>query len=161
MKISLLTDHPEAVTTIAQWYFDEWAHTAPHITLDTVIEKVTEKASNRNKIPLAIIAHVEDHLAGVLELKIRENKNYPDYEHWIGGVYTHSAYRRQGIAGALIHRAKEMACGMGVKKLYLQCESFNIAFYKKLGFELLHTAQHHNVETTIMVWDTNVQSELV
>ena len=152
MEISLLADHPDYAPKIAKWYFDEWAHIAPNITEEMVLEKVIEKSKNRGQIPLALIARLDDELVGVLELKFRENKNYPEYENWIGGVFTNPTNRGQGVASQLLKKAKELAIDFGVQDLYLQCESFNIPLYISHGFKALHQAQHHDSETTIMVW---------
>ncbi|MGP8305329.1 hypothetical protein [Vibrio sp. YIC-376] len=45
-------------------------------------EDIALKASNTG-IPLSIVAHKNGNLIGTLELKFRENKNYPEYEHWL------------------------------------------------------------------------------
>ncbi|MEZ9343609.1 GNAT family N-acetyltransferase [Vibrio cyclitrophicus] len=153
MEISLLADYPHEAPRIAKWYFDEWASMAPDFTEEMVLKKVIEKSGNRNEIPLSLVARIDDELVGVLELKLRENKNYPDYEHWVGGVFTHESHRCKGIAHNLLDSAKEKAISLGVKKLYLQCESFNIKLYSNHGFKVLHQAQHHEIETTIMVWE--------
>ncbi|WP_036827996.1 GNAT family N-acetyltransferase, partial [Photobacterium sanctipauli] len=115
MEISLLADHPDYAPKIAKWYFDEWAHIAPNITEDIVLEKVIEKSLNRDQIPLALVAREGGELVGVLELKIRENKNYPEYENWVGGVFTNPPNRGQGVAGQLLNKAKELAIDFGVK----------------------------------------------
>lgn len=156
MKISLLADYPAEAAKIAKWYYDEWVRVTPNVTEEMVLEKVMEKSINRNTIPMALVVHINGVLVGVLELKIRENKDYPQYEHWVGGVFTHPCYRGQGIASALMTRAKELAVRMGVKTLYLQCESDTIPLYLKHGFKVLHQVQHdqhHAIETTIMEWE--------
>lgn len=152
MEISLLADHPDYASKIAKWYFEEWAHIAPNITEEMVLEKVIEKSVNRDKIPLALVACEGGELVGVLELKIRENTNYPEYENWIGGVFTNPVNRGQGIASQLLKKAKELAIELGIQNLYLQCESFNVPLYLNHGFKALHQAQHHDAETTIMMW---------
>jgi putative hydrolase of the HAD superfamily len=152
MEIALLADHPDYAPKIAKWYFDEWAHMASHVTESMVLEKVIEKSVNREKIPLALVALDDGELLGVLELKLRENKHYPEYENWIGGVFTNPATRGHGVASKLLHKAKELTAAFGIRDLYLQCESFNVALYLKHGFKQLHQAQHHDMETTIMVW---------
>jgi len=50
----------------------------------------------------------------------------------------------------MITMAKEKAKELGVTLLYVQCESHNVALYKKHGFKVLHQANHHTVEATIM-----------
>lgn len=158
MEISLLADHPDEAPKIAKWYFDEWSHHAPNMTAGMVLENVLEKTRNRDRLPMALVAHIDHELVGTLELKIRENKHYPEYEYWIGGVYTHSQYRGQGIASQLLDQAKGLAIALGIHQLYLQCESFNVNFYTKHGFKALHQAPHYNLETTIMVWCPSVVS---
>lgn len=150
MKISLLVDHPEAIGKIAKWYYNEWAYLSLQITEEMMYQKVLEKAANRDVIPLAIVAHHENELIGALELKLRENKNYPEYEHWIGGIFVDPLWRGQGVASQMITMAKEKARELGVTMLYLQCESHNISLYQRHGFKVLHQANHHTVEATIM-----------
>ncbi|MCG7500076.1 GNAT family N-acetyltransferase [Vibrio sp. Of7-15] len=152
MEISLLADHPNEAHKIAKWYYDEWTRIAPNFTEEMVLEKVIEKSVNRNQLPLSLVTHLDGELVGVLELKFRENKNYPEYEHWVGGVFTHPNHRRKGIASLLLESAKEKAFCLGIKTLYLQCENFNIDLYLNHGFRILHQAQHHEIKTTIMVW---------
>lgn len=106
MKIATLADHPEAVPVIAQWYFNQWGHEIPGLTLDTLISKVREKARNRIDFPLAITLHEGDELVAVAELKFRENQNHPEYEHWLGGVYVSESHRGKGYLSVLVDRAK-------------------------------------------------------
>ncbi|MBS2783996.1 GNAT family N-acetyltransferase [Aeromonas salmonicida] len=151
MEISLLADHPHHVSTIVGWYFDEWASHVPGVTKEMVRKKVEIKASNRD-IPFSLVAHDEEELVGTLELKIQENKKYPEYEFWIGGVYVPSAHRRKGIAKKLMSAAREIAVSRGVSTLYLQCETHNVDFYRDQGFNVIHQSTHGHWETTIMVW---------
>ncbi len=67
------------------------------------------KRQYNDAIPLAIVVHNEKELIGVLELKRHENKNYPEYEYWIGGVFVDPIWRGQGVAGSRIAMAKEKA----------------------------------------------------
>jgi len=151
MDISLLADHPYDVSKIAEWYFYEWASHVPNVTQEMVHKKVKNKVSNRH-IPLSLVAHDEGTLIGTLELKIRENKSYPEYEYWIGGVYVPLEHRRKGIAKKLINAAKEIAVSHGVTILHLQCETHNVDFYREQDFSVLHQSTHSHWDTTIMVW---------
>ena len=150
MKIGLLADHPQEIAHITQWYYDQWARHFPHVTREMVSRKITEKAVNRDQFPLAIVIHEGNTLIAVAELKFRENANYPEYEHWLGGVYVTSSQRGLGVATKLITQALSLSQCMGVKTLYLQCESNHVALYKKHGFEVCHHTLHGEVATTIM-----------
>ena len=153
MKISLLIDYPEAVGKIAKWHYHEGGHLSLEMTEEVIYQKVLEKAAHRDVIPLAIVVHHEKELIGVLELKRHENKNYPEYEYWIGGVFVDPIWRGQGGAGSMIAMAKEKAKQLGITTLYLQCESRNIDLYQRHGFIIIHQAYYHNIETTIMQFE--------
>jgi len=153
MEVSLLADCPDCYKQIAKWYFDEWASLVPNAKLGEVEEKVLARAANRTDIPLAFVVHNKGALVGAADLKFRENADYPEYEHWLGGVYVDRQHRGQGVASVLIEYAKRHALKLAIPRLYLQCESHNIALYQKAGFVCLHQAKHHKMETTIMYWD--------
>ncbi|HHO2167815.1 MULTISPECIES: GNAT family N-acetyltransferase [Aeromonas] len=155
MEISLLADSPHEVSTIVDWYFDEWASHVPGVTKEMVRRKVESIALNRN-FPFSLVAHDDRELVGTLELKIQENKNHPEYEFWIGGVYVPAAHRRKGIAKKMINVARDMAVSRGVATLYLQCETHNVDFYREQGFNAIHESNHGHWETTIMVWHAAV-----
>ncbi|HCG9147192.1 GNAT family N-acetyltransferase [Vibrio parahaemolyticus] len=153
MEISLLAEHRQYVSEIASWYFDEWASKVPNVTIEMVRSDIDLKAAN-TKLPFSLVAHENGELIGTLELKIRENKKHPEYEHWIGGVYVPTPRRGIGIAKALINKAKKIAVDNGVTSLYLQYESHNVDLYVGQGFRPLHQSSSNNLQTTIMVWCT-------
>ncbi|WP_274060063.1 GNAT family N-acetyltransferase [Vibrio parahaemolyticus] len=153
MEISLLAEHRQYASEIASWYFDEWASKVPNVTIKMVQKDIDLKAKN-TKFPFSLVAHENGKLIGTLELKIRENKKHPEYEHWIGGVYVSAPRRGSGIAKTLINRAKEITIDNGVTSLYLQCESHNVDLYVGQRFRPIHQSSSNNVETTIMVWRT-------
>jgi putative hydrolase of the HAD superfamily len=152
MDVSLLADHPHETNKIAMWYYNEWAHSIPNVTEAMIYESVTKKSINCDEIPLAIVIHDANELIGVAELKFHENKNYPEYEYWLGGVFVEPSKRRNGVSSLLISEAKKRAAKLGVSKLYLQCESHNLSLYKKHDFKELHQAIHYDISTIIMVW---------
>ena len=152
MKIATLADHPEAVPVIAQWYFNQWGHEIPGLTLDTLISKVREKARNRIDFPLTITLHEGDELVAVAELKFRENQNHPEYEHWLGGVYVSESHRGKGYLSVLVDRAKLQVKQLKIDHLYLQCDPEHLGLYQKQGFTPLHKATHGELSTWIMRW---------
>ncbi|PQJ49169.1 GNAT family N-acetyltransferase [Vibrio jasicida] len=154
-NIHFLADFPDETSIIAQWYFDEWAYTVPGVTPSQVQEKVLLKANSRREFPLAFVLHDEyNKLAAVAELKIRENVHFPEYEHWLGGVYVEFSSRGKGYAAALVTHAQNHVLQLCIAKLFLQCEAHNQALYVRHGFRPLHKANHNGVETTIMVWES-------
>jgi len=133
MKISYLADCPQEAKTIAQWYFDEWAYAVPEVTVEKVLDNVKSNATSRAGSPLIMTLHEDHQLCACAELKLRENKNHPEYENWVGGVYVQENYRGRGYASALLDKAKQHTLQHNIKTLYLQCEDKNIALYLKQG----------------------------
>ena len=155
-QIHFLADFPDESYVIARWYFEEWAYTVPGVTPAQVHEKVLLKANSRHEFPLAFVVHDESNkLVATAELKIRENIDFPGYEHWLGGVYVEDSGRGKGYAAALVARAQNHVSQLGISKLFLQCEQHNEALYWKYGFRPLHHALHNGIQTTIMVWQSS------
>ena len=155
MKVSYLAERTEWSHIIADWYFNEWGYISPELTKDIILANVLEKSKSTTEFPLSIIVTENNSLAGVAELKLRENVTYPEYEYWVGGIFVSSEFRGQGLSSILINKAKDHTFKLGINKLYLQCEKHNVNLYSKHGFQALHHAKHRNVETTIMVCESS------
>ena len=150
MKLSLLAEYPNLIEEVAKWYYNEWAKDVPNVTVDHIINNLS-KAQNVDKIPLLVVAHKEKEFVGAAELKFRENKNYLEYEHWIGGVFVKPEFRGQGISKALIKEVKQHSKRLKVQKLYLQCKSKYKELYSKFGFIEIHKENKNGIKKSIMV----------
>ncbi|RLV59869.1 GNAT family N-acetyltransferase [Parashewanella curva] len=153
MQVAYLADHPDEVKTIAQWYFDEWGNGGKSFTYEFIYELGLSRVINKGVLPFSFIILDEGAIVGVAELKYRENKNHPEYEHWVGGVYVEKSHRGKGYSNVLISKAKQFAKELGIKKLYLQCDAHKISLYEKYGFAALHETEHHGDITTVMIWE--------
>ncbi len=153
MEIVLLSDHRDKVMQIAEWYFDEWVGPSSSATVENVAESIRAKLASGESIPLFYIALDEDFLVGVVELKYREHKDYPAYEHWLGGLYVRPEYRGKGVGRMLVEKVKAHAKKSKLPRLYLQCEEKLINMYVGFGFTVLHCAGHGDTAVTILSWD--------
>ena len=150
MEVTLLAQYPHEAKTIAHWYYNEWACHVENVSQAMVLKDVRKKSLNKNKVPLAFIAREDDELVGVVEIKVRENPNYPEYKYWLAGVFVPPSARGLGISNLLISNALNKAKELGVLKLYLQCETHNIKLYQKHGFQTLHLADKYHSSVMIM-----------
>ena len=150
MELSVLADHPEAVDVVATWYFDEWGHETPGLTLEQVKKQVSASV-NRASAPMLVLATKQGQAIGAAELKIREMDIYPDKEFWLGGVYVVKVERGKGAASALVEEVLSRARSAGINHLYLQTEQLADGLYAKLGFKPLEEVCYKGHQVLVMV----------
>lgn len=152
LKTSFLADEKRFIPTIAQWYFSEWGHLMPPSKSVVDIEKkVTTMAQSRQALPLTFVLHNQDKLVAVAELKFHENSHYPDYEHWLGGVFVPPDERGKGYSTIILEHAFAHAKTQGIPSLYLQCEQYNVDLYVKHDFDVIHKMNDKGVKKVIMM----------
>lgn len=149
MELKLLADCPEAVSTIAHWYFDEWGYISEVSTIEKSAENV-RKYLNRDKVPLMVVAFEGDEAIGTAQLKFHEMPQYTDYEHWLGGVYVAKDHRGKKVAEKIIEKLVEHAKALGVKTLYLQTENLNGGLYERMGWQGIEQVNNRGIEVLVM-----------
>jgi ribosomal protein S18 acetylase RimI-like enzyme len=94
--------------------------------------------------PLAglFVAQVEDRLAGLVCVLIREPPDIPLFVQRryavVDNLVVEATFRRAGLGRALIEHAQRWAAAQGVERIELGVWEFNqdaIAFYRALGYE--------------------------
>jgi len=151
MKVSFLTDQQQFIPTIAQWYFNEWGHLTPDKSLEDIAQKVASMTESKETLPLSFVLHDDNELLAVAELKFHEHPDYPDYKHWLGGVFVLLEKRRQGYSTVILSHTISHAKALGIPSLYLQCEQHNINLYLKYGFEVIHRINNKGLEKAVMM----------
>ena len=151
MKVSFLADEKHFIPTIAQWYFEEWAHLTSGISQEDIEIKVAKMAESRAALPLSFVLHDEDKPLAVAELKPHEHPDFPDYKYWLGGVFVPVDKRGRGYSSQILQHALTHAKNLGIPDLYLQCEEHNINLYLKHKFEVIHRMNDKGVGKAVMV----------
>jgi GNAT superfamily N-acetyltransferase len=100
VRISYLTEHPEYIPQLAQWLFEQWDAILGEETPDARINKL-KAHMNRDKLPIAWIAHANGQLLGTAALRVHDLDGREDLTPWLAGVFVGSRFRRQGIGAAL------------------------------------------------------------
>ena len=100
VQISHLVDHPEYIPQLAQWLFEQWDSILGEETPEARIKKL-KTHMNRDKLPIAWIAHANGQLLGTAALRLHDLEGREDLTPWLGGVFVGSHFRRQGIGTAL------------------------------------------------------------
>jgi len=147
IEYRLLADCPNSLDQIANWYFEEWVEKEG-------VPKAELKADLRRFVSTdisscAVCGFHQGRLVSTAQLKLRENKNFPNFVHWIGGVYVDNAYRGSGAGSGVVRHAISIAEARGVVELYLQTEKTDGGLSPELGFKPVCTAKHGGSDVTI------------
>ena len=62
----------------------------------------------------------------------------------IEDIWTHELHRKKGIGSQIVKELLEIAKKFNCYKVVLQCQDYNIKFYKQLGFEVNQHAMRIN-----------------
>lgn len=149
MELILLADRPEAIPTIAHWYFEQWGHLDVDESVENICDRM-QKFLQRDSIPLSVLAIEADEILGVAELKYREMDIYPEKEHWIGGVFVAVEHRGKGIASCIIKKIIKIAASLKVQTLYLQTVRLDGGVYTGLGWQRCEQVNYQGQEVLVM-----------
>lgn len=149
MQCKLLTDCPEALEIISQWYLDEWGYISEVGTMEKSMNN-TRKYLNADKVPLMMVGLEDGKAIGAAQLKFHEMPQYPEKEHWLGGVYVTKPHRGKGVAEKIILALIEQAKTLKVPTLYLQTESLDGGLYARMGWQPIEQVNNQGIEVLVM-----------
>jgi len=150
MQFDFLADRRKAIPTIASWYREEWGFRLRGDTLETSIERLS-RYLNRDKIPFILVATTEENIIGCAQLKYREMADqFPEKEHWIGGVFVAPEYRDKGLGARIIEETVTRAKANLVSTLHLQTERLDGGLYLRLGWQPVVQVNNHGLEVLVM-----------
>src|SRR5712691_7040643 len=114
VRISYLIDHPEYVPQLAQWLFEQWDSILGEETPEARIKKL-KTHMNRDKLPIAWVAHANGQLLGTAALRVHDLEGREDLTPWLGGVFVGSHFR-----GVLVpHYVPPSRTGLGRERYRL------------------------------------------
>jgi len=151
MDIKFLADRPDAVPTVARWYYDEWGHEESGNSFEATCERL-ERKLNRETIPIPIIAcDTDGSVIGAAQLKFREMDIFPQREIWLGGVYVAEDGRGRGVGAALVSGAIDLAEALKIPEVWLQTEALDGGLYTRFGWVLVEKLKHKGKNIAVMV----------
>ncbi len=149
LNFVFLADRPDAISTVAQWYYEQWGR-VPGNSVEQTIERIKGKL-NCDQPPFHILAISKDRVLGVAQFKLREMSIYPEKEFWLGSLFVSPEFRGYGIGSALAEEIVVIAKKFGVKEIYLQTEALDGGLYKRLGWKTIETIENNSVLVAVMV----------
>jgi N-acetylglutamate synthase-like GNAT family acetyltransferase len=104
---------------------------------------------NRDRLPIAWVAHANGQLLGTAALRVHELEGREDLTPWLGGVIVGSHFRRRGIGAALCAHVEDEARSREIQTLYL----FTLdkqAWFSRMGWTILGPCLWHERAADIM-----------
>jgi GNAT superfamily N-acetyltransferase len=115
MRVALLADHTGAIDTLAAWYEHEWG---PYYGAQGPGDAAADLASrcNRDRLPVGLVAMDDDRLVGTAALGRDAASGLMPA---VVGLLVLPEFRRQGVAGALLDAAGQLANELGCDELFI------------------------------------------
>src|SRR5258707_4793392 len=98
--------------------FEQWDSILREKTPEVRIKKL-KTHMNRDKLPIAWVAHANGQLLGSAALRVHDLEGREDLTPWLGGVFVGSDLRGQGIGAALCAAVEDEARSRAIHTLYL------------------------------------------
>ncbi len=132
-KYITLRENPQLMDTAAQWFNNKWG-----VPKEAYLECMQDYLSNNTEYGWYLCLDGDKIVGGmgVIENDFHDRK---DLTPNVCAVYTEEAYRKQGIAGALLNMVVEDLREKGISPVYLVTD--HTGFYERYGWEFLCMVQ--------------------
>lgn len=126
--IEKLVDNRPFKQTAAQWFHEKWK-----VPLEAYLESMEDSFTADSGVPQWYLALDEGRIVGGLGVIENDFHKRKDLAPNICAVYVDEAYRRQGMARAMMDRVCRDLAEKGVKDVYLI--TTHTEFYEHCGFD--------------------------
>jgi len=148
MHIDYLADHPEFITTLAHWHYEQWNYLCPGDSAERRIAMLSTHLG-REQIPVTFVAVAEQAVLGSASLIAYDMDTRMDLSPWLASVYVAPEHRRQGIGTALVRRVIREAETLGVQALHLYTPDQE-PFYARLGWSMIERSEYRGYSQVVM-----------
>ena len=146
----LLSDRPQAVPTVAGWWFDAWGHQEPGKSPELIARDLAQQLDPR-ELPIQVLAELDGVAVGVAVLKLHEMEDvFPHRENWLGSVFVAHQARGLGVASALVQQIEDLAACRGVERLHLQTEQLDGGLYAARGWRPWRRLEYRGYQALVM-----------
>lgn len=115
MKVALLTDHPEVLPTLADWYQQEWK---PYYGVEGPGDAHADLRSrcNTDEIPIGLVALMDNQIQGVVALDLDVATGLAPS---VVGLLVAAEFRGRGVATRLLESITGLAKKLGYDSVYI------------------------------------------
>ncbi|MGH4121183.1 GNAT family N-acetyltransferase [Clostridium sp.] len=149
IKIQNLLLYPQHIEMVANWIYQEFGKGNPDRTLEYVINRF--KSRDLNKIPLSLIALIDNECVGVVSIFDNDLETRPELTPWLAGLYVNPNCRCKGVADKLITGVLEICKNINYNTVFLRTEHTS-DYYKKHGWTFVeYTTDENGLETSVFM----------
>ncbi len=134
------------LTTVAAWLHAEWWQAGGHALAEA--EAFLRRATGPG-LPCALVAERDGVPIGTATLDAEDLPSRPDLSPWLASVLVAPAYRRQGVATALVAEVRRRAAAQGHQRLWLFTGG-QAAFYAARGWSPEGAETYRGQPVTLM-----------
>lgn len=135
MNVADLRHAPGCAAVIADRCWHAW-WTGSDVSLEQY-QSFVEATTETDEVPLTMVARDGETYAGSALLIDNDLDARPQYAPWIAALWVEPAYRRRGVAAALLRAARNRAYRLGHPHSYLCATAANSPYYAARGFQLV------------------------
>jgi N-acetylglutamate synthase-like GNAT family acetyltransferase len=148
LQIGLLADHPEHLTTIAGWIYEQWLRGRPGMSL-AVAEAKFRGHLQRDAIPTTLIALAEEIPIATASIYVDDLAERRDLGPWLAAVYVAPPWRRRGVGAQIVRATEGVALRLAIPQLFLFTPDQE-HFYAQLGWATIGHAHDHGERVVVM-----------
>ena len=136
-----LSERPGDVPTLASWLKQAFSANRPLVTVARIEERLRRVPEAGAALPRTWVAVAGDAPVGCASLVAADHADQPELTPWLASVYVVPAWRRRGIASALVQTVQATSRAANFSALYLYTPD-QARLYARLGFVAIGQVIH-------------------
>ncbi len=118
-----LTDHPEKLPILAQWFIEEWAPWYGPGGAGDAQQDLLD-CDSRDRLPICLIAlNADEELLGAIALRDTSVGSELGYGPWLAGLLVTPPHRGKGVGTALVAALEREAARLGFDAIYTSTDT--------------------------------------
>ena len=142
VTIDLLAEHLESIPTLTDWFRAQWPDYYATRTTADIAQDFADEA-NRDRLPVRLVAFVDETLAGTVVLRDEAISSLPGYHPGLGGLLVAEQFRGRGIGTELVKAGMKTAHELGYASAYTTTVNAR-GIVERLGWQLVQEISHND-----------------